>query len=115
MNFKQMLEDIKFARNLSKDNFYDLSQKVFMMDKILERFETELSKINFADTLIWFDASKILPSYDFDCIIKFENGGIYVAEYQNGKWIRKGETFEEFNTIVSWAMFPDESNSTERF
>lgn len=107
IDIKVLLEDIRFARNLPKDNFYDISQKIFIMDKVLERFEKELSKINLIETLIWYDASKILPSYDFDCIVKFERGGIYVAEYQNGKWIRRGETFEEFNTIVSWAMFPE--------
>lgn len=117
MNFKQILEDIKFARNLPNDKFYDLSQKVFLMDKVLERFETELSKINFADTLIWFDASKVLPSYDFDCIVKFEESPhmIYVAQYKDSKWFLCGQDFETIYKVKSWSMFPDESNSTERF
>lgn len=109
IDIKVLLEDIRFARNLPKDNFYDISQKIFMMEKVLERFENVLSKINLIETLIWYDASKIFPSYDFDCIVKFEESHhmIYVAQYKDSKWFLTGQDYESIYKIKSWSMFPE--------
>lgn len=107
MNFKEMMNDIKFTREFLKDDFHTLTQKVFIAEKILEKLEMKMSVINSMFTLVWNDCDLILPEYDFDCIVKWDEFQIFVAQYNNGEWILNGQIFPTHEKPKFWAKFPD--------
>lgn len=111
MNLKETLNDIKFARDFLKDDFRTLTEKIFMVDKILEKLEKKFSVISSMETLIWNDSNLILPEYDFDCIVKWNEIEIFVAEYKNGEWYLNGQDFPSLEKPKFWASFPDTKES----
>lgn len=53
-----------------------------------------------------FSITEALPEYDHDCIIWYEDGGVYVGFYHEGAWHDRSWGAELSKTITHWAKFP---------
>ena len=56
----------------------------------------------------WNKFPDIKPSYDFDCIIEFEDGRKWIASWQNDIWCFANPHIHSLDISVKrWMAFPD--------
>ena len=58
----------------------------------------------------WIDAENRKPEYDFDVVVVFDDGGVYVAQWLGDAWRLCGSNDRAFQKITHWAHFPDVPN-----